>query len=560
MDLDGYRRRPAAFPRAFVPVGLGLASAALLLALRAAQQSADALEYAGNARQHVDMVHPHHVLFVPAVRAVLDLLAAGGRGGDAILAGQLHNTAWAIVALLALRALVARFTDSPALALGAALGLLFTRGFWVYATRVETYVPALAALLLSAWLTETSRGGRDRARTLGAAVALALAMLYHQTSLLFVPPLFVFCLARHGRAGWRPAGLVTGVAALLTLGCYLAAYRLSGAAATGTGFTRWTVSYAAMPVPAWGSFAHFGAAGCRDLAHSQAVNLTGVPARLSTLMVPAFALAQAALVAWHARALGRPDRSRPLRLLALAWLGVHGAFFLWWLPSDVDFFVVPLAPLVLLAALLVGDLAPRRPWCPRIAVVAVGVLAIGNFAATVWPLHASPGAEYARAARLHELAPGGYAIGTRFGVRENLCYHFGRTAIDLDLPLLWAFAGRDPAATRAAPFDRILVPVGMLAVDREVGGRSGRTDPQGWSDWLCWLLGARRDDGGEVVSCRKVAWSAGGERDGVLIGPERVPVAGLEGLVAHLDRQLGDDGADTWGRWWRESRASGRLR
>ncbi len=399
---------------------------------------------------------------------------------------------------------------------------------------------------------------QSRGRGLAAGAILATAVLYHQSSVLFALPLCAFCVAARGRAGWRDAAVVTGVGALLTLGGYVAAFLAVDGHGGIAGFVNWLFSYATMPVPAWGSFAHFGAAGWRDLLRSQAADLTGVPARLSPLIVAAMALAMLALAIWNAAALRRPDPARPLRLLALGWLVVHDAFFLWWLPSDVDFFVVSLAPLVLLAALAVHDVAARRRWVPRAAVAFVGLLAVGNGAASIIPLHSSPGAEYARAAHLDRLAPAGYAIGARFGVRENLCYHFGRTALDPDLPLLWAFAGRDPTATRVETFDRIMLPVGMLAVDHEVGGQTAKLEPRGWARWLCWLLDVRRDAGGDIASCREVAWADGGAtHDCALIGPGRVAVTGLDGVVAHLDARLGLDGKEPWGSWLSEARASG---
>ena len=129
-----------------------LGAALLLLALRAAEQSPDALDYAYAARAGRVMLPPHLLLFVPLVRLELGALALVGRGGVAILAGQIHNVLWAVAALLALQALVRRATGRAGLALGAALLLLFTRGFWVYATQVEVYLPALACLAMTTLL------------------------------------------------------------------------------------------------------------------------------------------------------------------------------------------------------------------------------------------------------------------------------------------------------------------------------------------------------------------------------------------------------------------------
>lgn len=610
---------------------LAAGAAALLLALRAAEQSPDALDYAYAARAGHDLFHPHHLLFAPLVRLVLAALAPFGRGGDAILAGQVHNVAWAVAALLAARALVRRAGGSPALASGAALFLLATRGFWVYATQVEVYVPALACLAVTALLasgpptgaagTAGDMAGARGAPPLGArraaaaALALALAVLYHQTCALFAAPLAALCVARRGRAGWREAAAIAGGAGALALLAYAAAHAATGGPRTAADFARWTLSYGFAPVPAWGSADHIGPAGVAALLRSQAANFAGVPERWAPAVVPPFGVALLALAAWNAAALARrvgaarasggsaggsaggsvggsagsstggsasssagagqpadaaagrraeAAAAGPLRWCALVWLGVHFAFFLWWLPTDTDFFVVSLLPLVLLGALAAGDFARRGRRAARAAgalgALAVAVLAVGNLAATVLPLRASRGADFAAAARLHALAPPGCAVGTRFGVRENLRYHFGRAAVDLDLPRLAAQAGREPgAANQEAAADCLLVPVSLLRPERPAGGRDGHDDPAAWLAWLSWVLDARRDASGAPVSCREIV-STGGDTAGepcALIGPERTAVAGLDGLAALLDARLGAPGDAPWSRWLRLARASG---
>ncbi len=536
------------------------AVAALLLALRAAEQSPDALDYALAARSGVDLFHPHHLLFSPLVRAVLALLAPFGRGADAILAGQLHNVAWAVAALLALRSLLLRATARGQLANGAALMLLFTRGFWVYATQVEVYLPALGCLAVVTWLIARDGAARPgRRTTLAAGLLFGLAVLYHQTAVLFAAPLAALCVAMGGRAGWRTAAAITATAGALALAAYAGAWLSldDGGGRTAAGFARWALGYALQPVPAWGTFAHAGPAGLAALLHSQASNVAAVPDGIAPVAAPLTGAALALLAAWHLRAVALRRRARPLRLFALVWLGTHFAFFLWWLPTDTDFFVVSLLPLFILAALAARDL----PASARIAggmggVVALAILALGNLLATVLPMHALHGPDFSVAARLSAVAPPGCAIGTRFGARENLRYHFRREAIDLELPLLAARAGRDPAASGPAGGDRLLAPVVLLRPDHVVGGADGGYLPERWLAWLCWVTGAATGPDGMPVSCREVALR---DRDLALFGPARTPVDGLEGLTALLDARLAPDGSAPWAAWLRITRSTGHF-
>lgn len=547
--------------RSLLPSALPTAGVvALLLWLRAAEQSPDALDYALAARTGVDLFHPHHLLFSPLVRGVLALLAPFGRGGDAILAGQLHNIAWAVVTLLSLRVLLRRATGSVRLADCAALGLLFTRGFWVYATQVEVYLPALGCLALVARLVARDGAARPgRGTTLAAGLLFALAVLYHQTSALFAAPLAVLCVAAGGRTGWRVAATISATAGALALGAYVSAWLVTGGGGerTAAGFARWALGYALQPVPAWGSFAHVGPSGLAALLRSQAANVAGVPDRFAPVVVPLVGAGLAALVAWHLRAVAWGRGARPLRLFALTWLGVHLAFFLWWLPTDTDFFVVSLLPLTILTVLAAADLpATVRLAAGMGGAVALAILALGNLLATVVPLHASRGADYAGAARLAAVAPPGCAIGTRFGVCENLRYHFGREAIDLDLPLLTARAGRDPAADGPAGGDRLLAPIALLRPDHEVGGHGGRYEPERWFAWLCWVTGATLGTDGAPVSCRAVARV---DDDLALLGPARAPVDGVAGLTALLEARLASDGTAPWTAWLSAARAAGHF-
>jgi hypothetical protein len=547
--------------RSLLPFALSVVGvAALLLSLRAAEQSPDALDYALAARSGVGLFHPHHLLFSPLVRGVLALLTPFGRGGDAILAGQLHNIAWAVATLLALRALLRRATVRPRVANGAVLVLLFARGFWVYATQVEVYLPALGCLALVAWLVTRDGAALPRpGTTLVAGLLFTLAVLYHQTSVLFAVPLAVLCVCVRGRAGWRTAAMITATAGALALAAYVVAWLSldDGGGRTAAGFARWTLGYALQPVPVWGSFAHVGPAGLTALLRSQAANVAGVSDRVAPVVVPAFGAALAVLAAWHLRAVARGRRGRTLRAFALTWLAVHFAFFLWWLPTDTDFFVVSLLPLIILVALAAIDLpATVRLGAGMGGVVAVGILALGNLLATVLPLHALHGTDFSVAARLARAAPPGCAIGTRFGVRENLRYHFDREAIDLELPLLAARAGRDPAASGPAGGDRLLVPIALVRPDHEVGGVDGGYEPDRWLAWLCWVTGATPGPDGAPVSCREVALR---DRDLALLGPARLPLDGVDGLVALLDARLAPDGAAPWATWLRITRAAGHF-
>src|SRR2546422_9300266 len=91
MDLRGIRLR-----RLIVLAALPILTAVLLLSLKASQQTADSLDYALSARTGRGTYHPHHLLFVPLVRAVQEGMRCLGSAPDPVMAGQLHNVFWAV--------------------------------------------------------------------------------------------------------------------------------------------------------------------------------------------------------------------------------------------------------------------------------------------------------------------------------------------------------------------------------------------------------------------------------------------------------------------------------
>src|SRR5262249_49653152 len=71
--------------------------------------------------------------------------------------------------------------------------------------------------------------------------------------------------------------------------------------------------------------------------------------------------------------------AQPLSFGLLTWLLVYGAFFLWWEPENIEFWIASLPPALLLLALA---LRGARRWGPEVWIaLAVAVTALGmNYA------------------------------------------------------------------------------------------------------------------------------------------------------------------------------------
>lgn len=551
-------------------LGGGLVFIALFLT-RAAEQTRDSLVYAQAAKTGVEMFHPHHLLYTPAVRLFYLAARAICPGCDAVLAGQMHNILWAVIGALALFHL-ARGVWKDRAALAATILFLSLRGYWELSTQTTMYAPSAAILALTSAVLVT-RGGRLQAggRLLVAAL-FALAILYHQANVLFLLPLGVYLAANTGRSfatggkqGWITWLWVTGLAGLAALAGYLAIYLASAPSWSITGFIRFCLAYTSeiclggmckTSPDGWGSLANLSPEGLRQLLSSLFWNIMVLPEWIEALILPGFGLALLALIGWHAAQIWRRAGDRALRLFCLAWFLAYAGFFFWWLPSYQHPFITAFVPLTLLALLVIKDLsrlAADTGWAKRATVVGVVLatlaLAGRNFQARILPLSQSRGDAYVEAAELNAAAPEGCVLLTSYGVWNNLRYYFDRPeAIQARHPLSTFFLDEplrpeyridsQPCVFVATTF------VMPTYVDEDYSDDpvDAYQTPERWLAYLSWLLDIEYEQPGlseSPITSRDftiVRFSEGAPYLRLL--PEKRSAIGLEELFQQLDAEI----------------------
>lgn len=473
-----------------------LAFAAVFLFLRAANQTPDGLSYAVAVRTGAEMFHPHHLIYVPIARVIHQVT-----GIDPILATLWQNLFWVVVLAFAARRLAGAVLPGRWAPVLAAVGLLALRGVMIYSVRVETYLPAMACLALAAALA------RERpVRAWLLVPVLALAILYHQTNVLVVAPLLVLLGLDNRRSAFGSAGVLVGAGALVLVAYLLAA----GNDGSSDGFWAFSLNYAYAPIQAWGNFGYFSAEGVSQLALSQMRMI--VPVRDGAAMPGSGAMLAMLvfLAAWHVHRIGRGADHLRLRLFGLVFLAVYLLFFLWWMPSDIDFFVATLLPLWLLVVILINDLPSswkRRP--PAIALVAV--LALGNIIFTILPMHRDPGPGRRLALALDRAAPPDAEMVVGYAVQQEMLYFTERTRVHEGDGLARSIG--DGGNPRPVPGhgEAPVVIDGILL--RELLDRG---DPE-TGIYLKWLTGFDPESKSCLMARRLV------EADGVQLGPGRGP-------------------------------------
>ncbi len=355
------------------PVALFGAALIVYLATLTRVHAFDALSYVTSVeRKPWDAVlFPHHLAYGPIGKLALAAGSALGYTGGAALPMQLVSAVAGAMGVALFFMVTRRISKRPDLALVAAMLLGATYSYWYFA--VETDVYALSTLCVLIWLDRLIRLIEQPARRNVIALALAhsAALLLHQAHILLLAPLTIVLLAQRGPdSRMNPATLarlwwpypITGA---LAVGLpYLGAALASGFRSWNE-FSAWISGYA--QIGWWG-----GATGESRLA--------GIAEGLSdTLAQPDGGLVGLLLLGLAVLCLRRVRGSRnTIGIAMLTWLAVYAAFFIWWEPDNIKFWIASLPPALIL---LVLGLRHERIWGASawMALGIVGLIATINY-------------------------------------------------------------------------------------------------------------------------------------------------------------------------------------
>jgi hypothetical protein len=479
---------------------------------RSLEQSGDSLSYAWSIMTGRGLFHPHHLIFSPVVRVLHRALSSLGVSSDALFAAQLHNVLWACAAVAGIFLTVRTLARSFALAVTLAAFLAVCNGFWRFSTQAEVYVPATGCLaLFTCLMLRSPANRRGVTRMLVLCTLLSLAVLYHQTSVLFVVPLLLAAAATGEWRELRRAVAVVVLAGLVVSIAYVVGYVLDSAnPPTASGFAKFCLRYAYHPNPTWGTVANMTLEGVGRSLRAQLVNIAHLPVGRSlpvVLLAGLFGAALATLGASAIRATHREQPQRTVLVLALSWLCIYLLFNLWWLPSENEFYICTLVPLILLLALVLGRVCSESErgmgsTPGRVMVVVVLALFGYNLTMSVWPSHRSKGPSYATAEQIAALRPGACVVMAGFAELQNLRYYFGvEHTTETALPLLYSYTRHAiPDTFRVRAGQCIVASLSSLRPDYDIGGLSGLNHPKDWWFFMRGLF--ELDDSSSVLLAR----------------------------------------------------------
>lgn len=338
---------------------LGIISFTIFLLLRSQVHSYDALmfAYAIDLGVFADSVfRPHNLLYLPLAIAVGRLT-----GLDPFLSGQLVSALFG-GASVSVFWLLARRIAPYRVALFTTLFFFTTNAVFCVATWVEVYTTSLFFVLLCAFLL-----ARRTPCAWLVGIAWGMAILSHITNVLLVVPLAVWCLsrARRGAGGQFLAGILCGASFLSAFVYTGVAWFFVGVRSPGE-FILWIVSYTATQ-------SEYG-----SLRPSQLL-LAGLGLKRALVDGPAGVLMVAhGYVIGAAVTLAVSSRgiARRIAVCLLVFFLTYAAFFAWWEPLNIEFWVVTLVPLMFLCLLGFRALRSRRALRRRVLAIAAAALAV----------------------------------------------------------------------------------------------------------------------------------------------------------------------------------------
>ena len=378
----------------------------------------DAIERGGPA-----LFHPHHLAYNALARGWLDLTAAVGVTADPLrVIAMLDAVLGAVVAGLVWLVLRLRSGLPRSLAAIGTAGAALSFGVWFYSVSVEVYILPLALLLTTFLLVSGPTLSVRRMALVGAFNGLAV--LGHQVNVLFAVVVLVAAVRHVDRAtALRRMAAYGGVATSVVAAAYAGVlwfvvepgstdearhwftrYAESGAywepgstapAKAVVGFTRSIVGGQFSFRLEWVRDRMLSAFPGKSL-NDEAFLVRHLPVAVAATLTVVAALAMLALGVAITRGIRRraelPDPARRVLDLLGAWFVVYTAFFLFWEPVNLEFWIPQVTVLWMAAVTLWAPAGPQaargRAGLPRGTAwlgLAAGAVAAVNLFGTILP-------------------------------------------------------------------------------------------------------------------------------------------------------------------------------
>ena len=478
---------------------------------------ADSLGYAYNIREGSGLFHPHHLLPMVVIRWLWETVGFG----DVIRVAQVHNLIHWVAVVLLMYALTLRLLGRVSWALLAGLSLILAFDFIRYSLWVEVYVPA-TAWMLGAMYVLSLKQPLSVLHLVGVAVCWAMAVLYHQTHVLWAIPLMVYSVrTRQILSG----GMILVMSGALVLGCYVYAVFIHSGSITWENFQQFVFAYAYAPYDNWGSFQNLKLEGWVSLFNSQ----TDVFLHKGSDI---FSLITLAVLGWNGYQLRKYHPGAEWRLFLWVLVLVYYAFNAWWLPGEEEFFISTAPILALLFWMMMADIRwkyvkniPRRLGLIVGGVLIVGIFLLGNLPFLREMLDKTD-PQYEQAVWVNQVASNGCRIVVGHSdTWANLQYYFNRRElIGMDYIQAHFYGAPQPDFPSVNDSPCLFTDLEHLQPGFEAIPGTVALTPEGHQSFLKWLFDVKENPEGEGWVGRRYEARTEHGKQGIEILSEYVPI------------------------------------
>lgn len=547
---------------------LCVSSAIVLFALRADELSGMSTGFASHVVFNEWYFFPHHLLYQPIVRVFTVSLTP--LGCDVTCAGQIHSILWAVATIGATYLITLRLGRSVGCAIGAAVFLFFSHGFWVFSTQLEPYLPVVGIdAIIAAFLICRPRRALAPMDLALVSGLFSLSLFFHQANLFFLIPTAAYLLIVEGRGGVWSIVKIAGISGVVTLSVNVWIFRSLYPGESFGDFYRWLNYYGTISTDAHGSWQDLLNMGrLRSAIRSTSAALvTGETKDIVRSLGFVIAPIVAALAGWNLLRTWRKWPEDYGRLILLLWLFTFGFFFFWWMPFVTKFFVMLTVPVAILGSLSVRDIlsAERIPRLGKqavvgLAVIAVAAIAFVNFSSSIWPLATARSPFYLLTAKIDKATPDECSIYIERKFQGLMGYYFQRASRPFNLMFLkHNFSNVNPAVSQAIRVSMdmeqescVVMPLYWVSPDyydarkktnRIVdGGEFAESENPPWSEYISWILDVQMNSSGELMYDEfRVIRTTDGDSFLYIDRSQRKVAASLANLLSQLETTVNDN-------------------
>ncbi len=364
-------------------------------------QNDDGLDHACNIANRYDLFHQHRIFYTKIADLLYKVFYANVVPPElaATLALRLESAVFGAAGVLLFFLFALRLTLSRLSSFLAAAALGASRGYFLFSSVVESYIPAAATIIFCFFVFEKARCSMKPRDFILLGAANFFAITIRQTNVLLVIPLFFWIFLGPDRKRRLHLFLYYAVPMILiTFFAYLVVYLRPGRPFDSSEFFRWVKGYEFLPeltrceylrwVNSRNSLVRilycFGLGPTMTQVWMIQEPLGSIGRWIDGIVQAVLILTTIVLVVATAsrfRAVGRTHRE--ILIVALLWFGVHEIFYTYEIPYLIYSFTVPTIFVIFLLIYLATDKAQRVGKSVQAARVSLPVLLLASTLLTV---------------------------------------------------------------------------------------------------------------------------------------------------------------------------------